>query len=241
VRYAIVSDIHSNLEALRAALDLLLPDDRLLCLGDIVGYGPNPNECVGLIRERATTTVLGNHDVAAIDDFGLDYFNAAARTAIEWTQGVLSPENKAWLGTLDYQLRTPQYLLVHGAPVNYFAYIIDNPSAAEAFEATDAPLVFVGHTHLAEYYARSATGRVTRHPMRDGGDLQLEPNVRYVVNVGSVGQPRDGNPMASFAFYDDASRKVSWQRYDYPIENVRAKMKEAQLPPRLADRLLVGR
>jgi diadenosine tetraphosphatase ApaH/serine/threonine PP2A family protein phosphatase len=216
-------------------------DDVVLCLGDIVGYGPNPNECLNLVRERATTVILGNHDVAAIESFGLDYFNEAARTALVWTQGVLTKENAAWLAGLEYEARTPEYLLVHGAPVNYFTYILDNPTAAEAFDATDAPLVFIGHTHLAEYYAKSAGGRVTRHSMRAGGELGLEPNTRYIVNVGSVGQPRDGNPLPCLAFYDPAQSAISWKRYEYPIESVRAKMIDAQLPRRLADRLLVGR
>jgi predicted phosphodiesterase len=241
VRYAILSDIHGNLESLSVALRMLQPDDVVLCPGDIVGYGPNPNECVALIRERAGTTVLGNHDVAAIENFGLDYFNEAARKALEWTQGVLNAENKAWLATLEYEVRTPEFLLVHGAPVTYFAYILDNPSAAEAFAATDAPLVLIGHTHIAEYYAKSATGRVTRHSMRDGGTLRLENGTRYIVNAGSVGQPRDGNPKASFAFYDASAQTVEWQRYDYPMDAVREKMAHEHLPSRLRDRLLVGR
>jgi len=241
VRYAVLSDIHGNLESLTTALELTKPDDVIMCLGDIVGYGPNPNECLQLIRERAKTVILGNHDVAAIESFGLDYFNDAAREALLWTQRVLTRENVAWLSGLDYEVRTPDYLLVHGAPVNYFTYILDNQTAAEAFEATDARLIFVGHTHLAEYFSRSESGRVTRHSMRAGGNLKLDPAVRYILNVGSVGQPRDGNPKASFAFYDVENGTVSWQRYDYPIEPVREKMAEVHLPRRLADRLLVGR
>jgi len=241
MRYAVVSDIHGNLESLRIALAALRKDDGLLCLGDIVGYGPNPNECVELIRERATATILGNHDVAAIESFGLDYFNPAAREAIEWTQKVLTPQSRDWLASLDYELRTPEYLLVHGAPVNYFEYIVDNPSAAEAFDGTDAPLVFIGHTHLAEYYAKAPSGRITRHPMRTGGSLQLDPATRYILNAGSIGQPRDGNPQASFLFYDQSNGTIEWQRYDYPIESVREKIAHEHLPARLADRLLVGR
>jgi predicted phosphodiesterase len=241
LRYAILSDVHGNLESLNVALDLIRADDGVLCLGDTVGYGPNPNECVALIRERATSTVLGNHDVAAIESFGLDYFNAAARAALEWTQTVLTAENRAWLATLDYEVRTPLFLLVHGAPVNYFMYILDNASAVEAFDATDAPLVLIGHTHLAEYYAKSAKGRVTRHSMREGGTLRMEQGTRYIVNAGSVGQPRDGNPKASMAFYDASAGTVDWVRYEYPIDAVRTKMEHQHLPVRLRDRLLVGR
>ena len=241
MRYAILSDIHGNLDSLTVALGMIQDDDVVLCLGDIVGYGPNPNECLSLVRQRAASTILGNHDVAAIDNFGLEYFNDAARDALLWTQSVLTKENAAWLGTLGYEVRTPEYLLVHGAPVNYFTYILDNPTAAEAFAATDASLVFIGHTHLAEYYAKGRDGRVTRHSMRAGGELRLEQDRRYIVNVGSVGQPRDGNPKASLAFYDPSTQTVTWRRYPYDIDDVRKKMSEAHLPQRLADRLLVGR
>jgi predicted phosphodiesterase len=240
VRYAILSDIHGNLESLKVALGMLEPGDAVLCPGDIVGYGPNPNECVALIREGAGPVVLGNHDVAAIESFGLDYFNPAAREALEWTQTVLTQASAAWLGGLEYELRTRDFLLVHGAPVNYFAYILDNVAATEAFDATDAPLVFVGHTHLPEYYARTPDGRVRRHAVRAGTVLEFEPGTRYIVNAGSVGQPRDGDARGSFAFYDADRGTIAWQRYDYPIEEVREKMHEAHLPQRLADRLLSG-
>src|SRR5512146_1316686 len=120
MRYAVMSDVHGNLESLQCAFSFLRDDDVLMCLGDIVGYGPNPNECVGMIRERARHAVLGNHDLAALENFGVEYFNDVARAAIAWTQGVLSDENRAWLNTLSYELRFPEFLLVHGAPVNYF-------------------------------------------------------------------------------------------------------------------------
>lgn len=240
-RFAVISDVHSNLESLRAALERLTPDDGLLCLGDIVGYGPNPNECVALVRERATATVLGNHDVAAIDNFGLDYFNQAARKAIVWTQGVLNEENAAWLSGLGYEIREPGYLMVHGAPVEYFSYILDKVGAEKAFGATDAPLIFVGHSHIAEYYALGADGRIAHRHMQHGGRLVLEPGNRYIVNVGSVGQPRDANPEPSFAFYVPASSTIEWQRYPYPIESVQEKIRAAHLPESLSRRLALGR
>jgi diadenosine tetraphosphatase ApaH/serine/threonine PP2A family protein phosphatase len=241
LKYAILSDVHGNLESLEVALSLLAETDRVLCLGDVVGYGPNPNECVARIHERAFACVLGNHDVAAVDDYGLEYFNPAAREAIEWTQQRLTDENAAWLRGLDYELRTPGFLLVHGAPVNYFAYIVDNVTAAEAFGATDAPIVFVGHSHVAEYYAQSPEGRITHRHMQHGGSLTLEPQARYIINVGSVGQPRDANPEACFVTYDDEARTVEWHRYPYAVARVQEKIVEAHLPRRLADRLQVGR
>jgi diadenosine tetraphosphatase ApaH/serine/threonine PP2A family protein phosphatase len=210
-------------------------------LGDIVGYGPNPNECVERIRLRATATVLGNHDVAAIDNFGLQYFNPAAREAMRWTQRVISPESVEWLNGLGYEFRMPDFLLVHGAPVNYFEYILDKAGAARAFAATDAPLVFVGHTHIAEYYALAPDGTIAHKHLQQGGEFRLEPGTRYIVNVGSVGQPRDLNPDASFGLYDPDARTVAIVRFAYPIAQVQEKIASAHLPDALARRLLVGR
>lgn len=241
MRYAIVSDIHGNIEALSAVLARVSADDGLLCLGDIVGYGPNPNECVAAIRERATACVLGNHDVAAVDGHGLEYFNPLAFEAMLFTQRVLDAEHRTWLDQLGYELRKPDYLMVHGAPVTYFTYILDKAAAGVAFHATDAPLIFVGHTHIAEYYTLDAGGEISHRHMQQGGLLKLEPGLRYLVNVGSVGQPRDLNPDASFAFYDDAARTIVWERVAYPIGRVQEKIEHAHLPEMLATRLSAGR
>ena len=241
MRYAIVSDVHGNLEALQAAFALIAPTDGLLCLGDIVGYGPNPNECVELIRARATATVLGNHDVAAIDNFGLAYFNPAAREAMKWTQTVLRPENADWLNGLGYEFRVPEFLLVHGAPITYFEYILDKSAAARAFAATDAPLIFVGHTHIAECYALRPDGAIDHKHWQQGGSFVLDAGSRFIVNVGSVGQPRDLNPKASFAFYEPASATITITRFAYAISAVQEKIASVHLPETLARRLVVGR
>jgi diadenosine tetraphosphatase ApaH/serine/threonine PP2A family protein phosphatase len=240
-RYAVLSDVHSNIEALDAALALTRADDKLLCLGDIVGYGPNPNECVAKIRELATAVVLGNHDVAAIDNFGLNYFNPAAREAMRWTQRVINTESKEWLNSLGYEFRMPEFLLVHGAPKNYFEYILDKAGAGRAFAATDAPIIFIGHTHIAEYYGLEPDGTISHKHFQQGGQVVLEPGTRYIVNVGSVGQPRDLNPRSSFGFYDPDARTVDIVRFDYPIAQVQEKIASAHLPEALARRLLVGR
>ena len=241
MRYAIVSDVHSNLEALETVFGLLRADDVLLCLGDIVGYGPEPNECVARIRERATATVLGNHDVAAIDDFGTNFFNPAAKEAMRWTQRVLSDENRTWLDGLGYEFRMKDFLLVHGAPVNYFEYILDKPAAARAFAATDAPLIFVGHTHIASVYAQHPDGTIDHRHLQQGGDIVLEEGVRYLINGGSVGQPRDLNPEASFAVYEPGERRVSVIRFAYAVADVQRKIVDAGLPEALARRLADGR
>jgi diadenosine tetraphosphatase ApaH/serine/threonine PP2A family protein phosphatase len=241
MKLALISDVHSNLEALTAVLARAAVADQISCLGDMIGYGPNPNECLALIRERVRDCVLGNHDVGAIDGYGLDYFNAFAREAIVWTQSVLDPAHAAWLDCLGYELRLPDYLLVHGAPVEYFTYILDEDAAARAFAATDAWLVFAGHTHLAEYYALAPDGSIQRGSRRAGGRLELERGKRYIINPGSVGQPRDANPQASFAVYDSEAGAVVWERVEYPIATVQEKIEAARLPDYLGKRLAVGR
>lgn len=241
MRYAIVSDVHGNQESLQHVLSTIADDDALVSLGDVVGYGPNPNECVAALRARAKHAVLGNHDLAAAENFGVENFNRAAREAIDWTQSVLEPSSREWLDALPYELRFPDFLLVHGAPVNYFEYILDKRAAARAFDATDARVVFVGHTHIAEYWARDTDGTIGHKHMQHGGELTLEPNKRYIIDVGSVGQPRDLNPQACFVWYDSERQVVRWNRYDYPIAEVQSKMRAAGLPAYLVDRLSVGR
>lgn len=241
MRYAVLSDVHGNIEALQAVLGVVAASDEVLCLGDIVGYGPDPNACIALLRARGASTVLGNHDVAAVDGHGLEYFNDAAREALEWTRIVLAPDHAAWLDSLSYEIRHPAFLMVHGAPVRYFAYILDKEEAAAAFAATDAPLILVGHTHVAEYYEQSSAGAIAHAHRQHGGRLILKEGRRYIVNVGSVGQPRDLNPEASFAFYDPDARTIEWQRVAYPIGAVQQKIAAARLPAASARRLTVGR
>lgn len=241
MRYAIVSDVHGNLESLERVFSMISGEDVLLSLGDVVGYGPNPNECVAGLRGRCQHAVLGNHDLAATENFGVENFNNAARAAIAWTQRVLDQASRDWLNDLPYEMRLPEFLLVHGAPVNYFEYILDKSTAARAFDATDARIVFVGHTHIAEYWTLDPDGNVGHKHMQQGGELKLEEEKRYIIDVGSVGQPRDLNPKASFVLYDPAARRVTWTRYAYPIGEVQRKMRAAGLPAYLVDRLQVGR
>jgi predicted phosphodiesterase len=241
MQYAIVSDVHGNLESLERALLKIDAQDALISLGDVVGYGPNPNECVAILRARARHAVLGNHDLAAAENFGVENFNSAARTAIGWTQRVLDEPSRAWLDSLPYELRLPEFLLVHGAPVNYFEYILDKETAARAFEHTDARIVFVGHTHIAEYWSLGEDGKIGHKHMQHGGVLRLEDDKRYIIDVGSVGQPRDLNPAACFVRCDLSEGRVEWVRYEYPIAEVQNKMRAVGLPRYLIDRLSVGR
>jgi predicted phosphodiesterase len=241
MRYAIVSDVHANIDSLQCVLARIGPDDALISLGDVVGYGPNPNECVAALSERATHAVLGNHDLAAVENFGVENFNPAARSAIGWTQQALGDDAKLWLNSLPYELRLPDFLLVHGAPVNYFEYILDKGAAGQAFEQTDARIVFIGHTHIAEYWDRDGEGNIGHRHMQRGGELELEADKRYIIDVGSVGQPRDLNPLACYVEYDADAQRVRWIRYEYPIAEVQRKMRAAGLPRYLADRLSAGR
>jgi diadenosine tetraphosphatase ApaH/serine/threonine PP2A family protein phosphatase len=241
VSVGILSDIHGNLEALSAVLAQLRPSDEVWCLGDIVGYGPNPNECVAAIAARAQLCILGNHEVAALDNVGLEYFNDFASEAIEWTQGVLRTEHRAFLNRLGYEIRAGDFLLVHGAPVTYFEYILDLDDAARAFAATDARLIFVGHSHVAEAFVLEPSGTISHRHYQHGGTLALETNSRYVINVGSVGQPRDLNPQAAFAVFDRAAQTVTWCRVPYDIAAVQGKIAAARLPEQLGARLLSGR
>ncbi len=241
MRYAILSDVHANVDSLKQALSKTNAEDVVISLGDVVGYGPNPNETVALLRGRARHAVLGNHDLAALENFGVEHFNDAARAAILWTQGVLDDATRGWLNLLPYELRFPEFLLVHGAPVSYFEYILDKENAAAAFDRTDAPIIFVGHTHIAQYWVRGSDGAIGHKHMQRGGTLEFAPEKRYIVDVGSVGQPRDLNPQASFVLYDANAKSVEWIRYDYPIEEVQRKMRAAKLPRYLVDRLSRGR
>src|SRR5579884_2526935 len=135
----------------------------------------------------------------------------------------------------------PEFLLVHGAPVNYFEYVLDKPAAARAFAATDAPIVFIGHTHIAEVYVLKPDGAIEHAHLQQGGEVKLLPGLRYLINVGSVGQPRDLNPRSSFGFYDSDAQTVTITRVEYPIAQVQEKIVSAHLPDALARRLLVGR
>jgi diadenosine tetraphosphatase ApaH/serine/threonine PP2A family protein phosphatase len=241
VRYAFLSDVHSNLESLERAMERIENADAVVSLGDMVGYGANPNECLAILQSRVQHAVLGNHDLAAVEGFGIEHFNEYAREAILWTQQVLGESAKAWLDTLGYELRFPEFLLVHGAPVRYFEYILEKRDAARAFEATDARLIFVGHTHIAQYWVKDADANIGHRHMQHGGVLRLEAGKRYIVDAGSVGQPRDANPEACLAFYEPENENVEWVRYAYDVAEAARKIREAGLPSFLADRLRAGK
>jgi predicted phosphodiesterase len=241
--YGVISDIHANLDALEAVLAELAGVEAYLCLGDIVGYGPDPGACVERLRGLPRLTcIAGNHDLAAIDKYDLNWFNPFARQAIEWTSRQLSPENRDYLARLELKREVAGAVLVHGALPEPMDYITTEEDAAAVFAEFEGALCFVGHTHIAEYYRSRKESRLCeRFSLWSGGEIEQEPELRYIVNPGAVGQPRDNNPRASFGTYDSEAGTIEIHRVDYDIESVQARMQLAGLPQYLIDRLALGR
>lgn len=230
--YAIISDIHSNLEALQKALSIIdgRNVDEIICLGDVVGYGANPNECAAIVRERCAAVVLGNHDAAALDVSLAHDFNAIARRAVEWTGKTLTDDHKAWLSSLPLVHRAEDLLFVHASPhlPGDWDYITDAHDAMNAVDYFTEKICFIGHTHVPGIF--SGRGRA-KSVSRDD---------RHIVNVGSIGQPRDGNPMLSFGIFDSESWEYELIRSDYDIQSAVDKIFQAGLPKELGYRLQFG-
>jgi|YNPNPStandDraft_1061719.scaffolds.fasta_scaffold45762_2 predicted phosphodiesterase len=242
MKYGILSDIHGNLEAMEAVLEALGEVDSYLCLGDVVGYGANPNECCARIREIAAVTILGNHDEVALGRMDLAWFNSFARLAAEWTISQLTPETRDFLERLEPTAQVGDLTLAHGSLDDPWAYITHPLEARDSFERLKTPVGFFGHTHLAEYYwQRQPHGRVWLKELVHGGRVTLDPRCRYLINPGSVGQPRDGNWYASAALYDSTTQQVEVLRVPYDLATAQAKMQAAGLPSFLWQRLAEGR
>ncbi|MDQ2817824.1 MAG: metallophosphatase family protein [Candidatus Eremiobacteraeota bacterium] len=242
MRYGIISDVHSNVDALQAVLSEIDAWNAqvLVCLGDIVGYGPDPNECCDLLRDRRVLAILGNHDEAAVRDEGLERFNGLAREALNWTQSQLTAANHDFLASLPNERRFPRFSAVHGAPLRHFDYICDALDAQRAFECVDSSITFIGHTHAAEVFYQDEARRTYHQKLRQGGRVAIAPGYRYIINAGSVGQPRDLNPQASFAVFDDADDATEIRRIGYDSQPVRERMQRANLPAELSSRLVIG-
>jgi len=230
------------MEALSAVLAELdsIGVDGLVCLGDIVGYGPSPNECCAILRERECIAIAGNHDEAAANESGIDYFSPLAREAIEWNRAALTPDNLAYLSTLPRVRSFETFEIVHGAPVHHFDYILDVADAQAAFSRTPAALTFVGHSHIAEVYYQEASGRTYQQRLMHGGRVDVSADFRYIVNPGSVGQPRDRNPQAAFAVIDVDECYVDVRRVTYDVRRVQERIESVRLPSQLGDRLALG-
>lgn len=245
MRYLILSDIHANREALEAVLtDAEGSYDEVLCCGDIVGYAADPNAAVDWVRAHVRLTVRGNHDKAAADSEGLEWFNAAARSATLWTQRELTPENLEYLRGLPRgPMRADGFQLVHGSPLDEDAYLVHPGDAAQLYGYLEVPETFFGHTHLQGGFIISQAGARGINPplpMENQVELPLPDNAAVLINPGSVGQPRDHDPRAAYAFYDPDERLVVYKRVVYDIETAQRKIAAAGLPERLALRLAAG-
>jgi len=239
MRLIIISDIHANLEALEATfrrIDEINPD-KILCLGDIVGYGPNPNECVKIVKNKVDISLSGNHEYGVLGRTDLQSFNENARIACEWAKKVLSDENLAYIKNLPVSVVDEDILLVHSTPINpeRWDYIFTARDASYQFMEFSEPLCLVGHTHVPACFRERGTCMFT-----DGGPLFLKEGTRYIINFGSVGQPRDYNPRASFGVIDTEERKIQLIRVAYDIEKVQRKIIDHGLPLFLAERLGTG-
>jgi len=242
LRYAVFSDIHGNVQALRAVLERM--DERevdcRLCLGDIVGYGGNPNECVDAVRRSGARCIAGNHDHAVLGIAGIGQFNSRARAAAIWTADVLTEENRRFLSDLPLVLSAHDVLCVHASPrePEQWHYILTAHQAEEAFESFDETICLIGHSHRPLVVARDR-GETCSLPFRE--DIRIRAGNRYVINGGSVGQPRDGNPDAAFLWLDTDRGWARIERVPYDIGGAQRAILEAGLPAPLAERLEHGR
>jgi len=251
-RVAIISDIHGNLQALLAVLGALeqMEVDEVVCLGDIVGYGPNPRECVELVAQRCQTIVRGNHDEGVLDRASLADFNGLARTALLWTRSVLSPEHLETIRRWPVRAHVRgAAMCVHDSPQpGTAAYVHDVRASALAFRGLEAAVCLLGHTHVPMGFETEVlfpeepvSARQVRHrPLRDGDVVVLDPGCRYILNPGAVGQPRDADPRASFAVLDLKQGTFTLHRQEYDIAGAQLAMQGAGLPLLLAQRLAVG-
>jgi diadenosine tetraphosphatase ApaH/serine/threonine PP2A family protein phosphatase len=246
VAYLILSDIHGNLEALSAVLaDADGRYERVLCLGDLVGYGADPNAVVEWSRQHVSGIVRGNHDKACAGADPLDDYNPAARDSAEWTRRVLTPESAAYLSALpigpasieaDTQGELP-FDISHGSPLNEDEYLVVAADVWPLRSALAARLTFFGHTHMQGGFLLTRGG-VKR--IRGAGIVAVEPEHHFLINPGSVGQPRDGDPKAAYAIYDADQRLIEYRRTEYDIDSAAAKIRAAGLPEVLAARLYQG-
>lgn len=241
MRYLIISDIHANLVALEAVLqDAEGEWDQIWCLGDIVGYGPDPNECVALLRRHDHLSLSGNHDWAVLGKLEIDSFNREASAAIRWTQEALSQENYDYLAELPSLLVLQPFTLAHASPRQpVWEYLLDEAGAAQNFAYFETRYCFVGHTHTPVIFAETSSG-ARRAPLPEpGAPLELGAQ-RLIINPGSVGQPRDSDPRAAYGILDGEALTWEYRRVAYDIATTQERMREHDLPYRLIARLEMG-
>ena len=240
MRYAVIADIHANLEA----LEVVLADSReqkcthYCCVGDVVGYNANPKECLDIVRAMGMPVVKGNHDEYCSSEEDLEGFNPHAAEAVNWTRKQLSTEDRQWLRDLKYVRLVASFSMVHATldGPQRWGYVFDKLAAAASFTYQNTAVCFFGHTHVPVAFVRDSVVRGGTY-----SKFKTEPGKKYFVNVGAVGQPRDGNPKCGYVIYDLNDGTVELRRLDYDIEKAQKKIMAAGLPQRLADRLTLGK
>ncbi|MFQ5706292.1 MAG: metallophosphoesterase family protein [bacterium] len=241
MRYAIISDIHGNLEALQRVLEEIETRNigEILCLGDVVGYGPNPNECVEIVRKHAKITLAGNHDYAPLGRLDLSYFNPWARSAVEWTGEELTPASTEFLMNLPLMAQMDGFAIVHATPLNpeEWNYITTVGDAVINFPEFQGQVCFIGHSHVPLNIVMNGNGACD---VEKQNPMPLLEGKRYIINVGSVGQPRDFNSKASFGVYDSDEKVFELVRTVYDLASTQKKIRDAGLPDFLAERLARG-
>ena len=242
MRYGIFSDVHANHEALSAVYEAFEREkiDKFVCIGDTVGYGASPNECCDMVRKKAAYTILGNHDAAVAGRMDYSYYYDAARQALDYHASILSPENMTWLKGLPYEVREGDITFCHGSPIalEEFEYIFSAEQAARCLEIWDklSTVTFIGHSHLCKSFA------LTREEVFEvvATKFVIRPEHRYIISVGSVGQPRDYDNRASYTIYDSAERTFEFKRVPYDIEVAAQKIFDSDLERNFGNRLFLG-
>jgi putative phosphoesterase len=242
MKIGIFSDTHANLEALGAVIEAFEDEgvDKLVCLGDTVGYGANPNECCDIVRKHAAFTILGNHDAAVAGRMDYSYYYDAARQALDLHAALLTPENMTWLQALPYEVREGHVSFCHGSPINIeeFEYIFAPEQAARCLPEWErlADVTFIGHSHLCKSFAldRDDVHEVVAQK------FELRPGHKYIISVGSVGQPRDYDNRASYTVYDTEARLFEFKRISYDIDTAAQKIFSAKLERNFGNRLFIG-
>ena len=240
MKYAIIADIHGNLDAFQVVLDDIRAQNatHIVCLGDVVGYNARPKECLKIVRDMNMPTVKGNHDEYCSSDSQLEGFNPHAADAVHWTRNQLDEEEKKWLRELKYTRMAANFTMVHAtldAPERW-GYVFDKLAAAASFPYQNTQMCFFGHTHVPVAFMRDTVVRGGTY-----SKFKVDPSKKYFINVGAVGQPRDNNPKSAYVIYDMEASTIELRRLDYDIEAAQRKILEAGLPERLAERLAYGR
>jgi predicted phosphodiesterase len=240
MKFAIIADIHANLEAFQVVLADIKQQKctHYACVGDVVGYGANPKECLEIVRKIGMPCVKGNHDEYCSSEGQLDGFNPHAAEAVNWTRGQLSEEERQWLRDLKYFRMVTSFSMVHATldGPQRWGYVFDKLAASASFTYQNTGVCFFGHTHVPVAFIRDTVVRGGTY-----SKFKVEKGKKYFVNVGSVGQPRDNNPKAAYVVYDLDEGMIELRRLDYDIPAAQKKILDAGLPPRLAERLAYGR